>query len=362
MWNLLNYLFYSSLLLPNSSTVCKGSDTCPIVWNNPINGHIEMQLKHNNTWTSTTSDGKSYFSIIVDSSTTNYDWIVPQYITQTWENPKRVVLANLENSEHYYSDQFTIPGVTLYSGLSSIITSNTQIPLTWKSNDITTFGIYLLYGDDNIDTIEPPLLPSNYTYHWEVPYIPSQEMSIMVRSIDNNTYDISPTFQIATTTTTPTTTLTTTLTTTPTTTLTTTFNTTASVDTIADQLSIWLWVLIITSAVIGMIGILYIIYSICYSEKNRIHPSRNPPALVNPVYDTSSSNIQRQSSFYNNRPLPPLTSSRTVNNDTYHSVNADRYHHLRRDPINQRTNVNYSILNRDTSPHLTTTYRYPPSN
>lgn len=274
MWSLLNYLFYSSLLLPNSSTICKGSQMCSIEWNDQINGHIEMQVKDNNTWTSTTPDGKSYFSIIVDSSIIKYDWIIPHYITQTWESPKQIVLANLDNSEHYYSDQFTIPGVTLYPGLSSIITSNTQIPLTWKSNDLTTFGIYLLYGDDNIDTIEPPFLPSNYTYYWKVPYIPSKEMSIMVRSIDNNTYDVSPVFQIATTTTTPTTTLTTTptstlttstLTTTPTTTL----NTTASVDTFGDQLNIWLWVLIIISVVIGMIGILYILYTICWSEKKK---------------------------------------------------------------------------------------------
>lgn len=98
-------------------------------------------------------------------------------------------------------------------------------------------------------------------------------------------------------------------------------------------------------------------------KKNRIYPSRNPPAIVNPVYNTSSSSRERQTSFHNNRQLPPITNARSYKNEIYHRVNEDRYNHLSRGQINERThNVNYSVLNRDIQSNLATTYRYPPSN
>lgn len=340
--SLFNYLFYSMLLLPNSSTVCKGSDKCPIIWDNPIDGHIEMQLASNNSWTSETDDGKSYLSVIVDRTTNQYDWLVPQYITQTWEQPKRVVLANLDDSQHYYSDEFTIYGVTMYTGLSTQITSSTHIPISWKSNDNTTFGIYLTNGMDIIETIEMPALPQNHTYLWEVPYIPAQDMNIMVRSYDNMTYDISPRFQI-TTTTTPTTMVTTVQTTTA---------TSFDVDNSYDDIQWWLIAIIIFSCVLTLYAIIYVLTNVCFDKKrsSRVYPSlaHKPQVLTNPVYDT-----RRSTSFYNNtnRPLPPIslpTNLRHISNGMYETVEKDRYAHLEKTtrPIRGSANLNlYNNLN-----------------
>lgn len=350
---LFNYLFYGMLLLPNSSTICKGSDKCPIVWDNPIDGHIEIQIATNNSWTSETDDGKSYLSVIVDRTTNQYDWLVPQYITQTWEQPKRVVLANLDDSQHYYSDEFTISGVTMYTGLSTQITSSTHVPISWKSNDNTTFGIYLTNGIDIIETIEMPTLPQNHTYLWEVPYIPTQDMNIMVRSYDNMTYDISPRFQIATTTT-PTTSPTSSLTTTFTTTVTTVQTTTATsfdVDNSYNDIQWWLIAIIIFSCVLTLYAIIYVLINVCFDKKrsSRVYPSAHkPPVLTNPVYDT-----RRSTSFYNNttRPLPPISlpsNVRHISNGMYETVEKDRYAHLEKTtrPIRGTANLNlYNNLN-----------------
>ncbi len=47
--SLFNYLFYSSIILPNGNTVCKGSDICPIEWESPMHGHIEIQMEDNSS-------------------------------------------------------------------------------------------------------------------------------------------------------------------------------------------------------------------------------------------------------------------------------------------------------------------------
>ena len=196
----IGYLLYAMVIFPNSSTVCRGSDRCPIEWDSQIDAHIEMQISNNNTWTSVTDEGKSYFSVIVDRTTKVYDWLVPQYITHTWKNPKRIVLTDLYTSQHFYSDEFTITGVSIYNSFPEKITSSTHVPIKWQSNENTTFGIYLLNNGNIIDTIESAKLPQNYTYLWNVPYRPLLDMTVMVRSIDNKTYDLSSSFQIATTT------------------------------------------------------------------------------------------------------------------------------------------------------------------
>lgn len=350
--SLFNYLFYGMLLLPNSSTVCKGSENCPIVWDNPIDGHIEMQVASNNSWKSQTDDGKSYLSIIVDRTTNEYNWLVPQYITQTWEHPKRVVLANLDDSQHYYSDEFTISGVTMYTGLSTQITSSTHVPISWKSNENTTFGIYLTNGVNIIETIEMPTLPQNHSYLWEVPYMPSQDMNIMVRSYDNMTYDISPRFQIATTTTPSTT---------PTTTHQTTTLTSFDVENSYDDIQWWLIGIIILSSILTLYAIFYVFVKVCFDKKHlsSVHPTNHTPkSLMNPVYEPG-----RQTSFYNNtnRPIPPISSPRNfrhISNGLYQHTEQDRYNHL--DGNTGTVNTNNTTYNK--LEHNIVDYRYPPNN
>ena len=162
----LQYLFYGSLLLPNSSTVCKVTEMCPISWVQPMNAHIEVQVSTgNNTWKSTSEEDKSFLSVIVDDSKTTYEWGVPQHLAKKWEAPKRVVMTNLNTKKEYYSDDFTVRGVTLFSNLTPTITSSTYVPISWMSNEEERFRLYLIKNEDTIEKVgDDTLFPQNYTY------------------------------------------------------------------------------------------------------------------------------------------------------------------------------------------------------
>jgi hypothetical protein len=175
----LQYLFYSSLLLPNNSTVCKVTEMCPIAWEQPMNAHIEVQVSTgNNSWTSTTEEDKSFLSVIVDDSKTEYEWGVPQYLAKRWESPKRVVITNLDNAQEYYSDNFTVMGVTFTNNFPLSVTSSTYVPISWQSNEEELFAVYLIKDEYDIKKIENSLLPQNYTYMWNVPYEPNKQMKL----------------------------------------------------------------------------------------------------------------------------------------------------------------------------------------
>ena len=210
---MLSYLFYAAVSLisqPNSTSICKTSEVCTIEWSDTINSHahLEVQVKDNNSWISTTTGGKSFLSVIVDEDSNHYNWYVPQYLGQFWETPKRVVLEDMTTGDTYYSADFTVPGITLNMNVETdlfLLNANTSIPLTWSSNDNSQFGLYLLENEIIIDTVHNVSLSPNSSYEWNVPYLPNKFLRIMVRSLDENTYAVTETFQIAEATTTVTT-------------------------------------------------------------------------------------------------------------------------------------------------------------
>ena len=359
--SIINYLFYSSLVLPSNETVCKGNTLCPIEWDSPLHGHIELQLAENNSWSSTTDIGKSFLSVIVDESSTSYEWDVPQYITQFWQQPKRVVLADLESGEHFYSDNFTITGITLETDMSGYLNSQTTLPITWSSNDNSqSFGIYMIEDNTIIETIEDANLPANYTYYWDVPYKPNINFSLLIRSSDNNTFVRSSNFEILATTT-LTTTATTSTTATTTTTGTTTETTTPTTTIVpTNEISDAIIALIIIISLLLILCLAIYLYinccldgytGCCYST--RVHPqpiTRNN--VSNPVYEPHQNNTQgiyQSAPGRNLPPLPPITHTRqqgALNNGIYEEI--PHYSRLKKEfkPINAKNIVNYNHLSR----------------
>jgi len=339
---MLSYLFYAAVSLinqPNSTTICKTSEVCSIEWSDTISSHahLEVQVKDNNSWISTTTSGKSFLSVIVDEDSYDYNWFVPQYLGQFWETPKRVVLEDMTTGEKYYSADFTVPGITLDMNVeSNVLDANSNVPLSWSSNDNSQFGLYLLQDEIIIDTIHNVSLSPNSSYEWTVPYLPNQLLQIMVRSVDENTYAVTNTFEIAETTTTVTTSGTT---------------TEEPLDPTRDIDVHW-YILIPIFIIIGL-GLVYLVFTYivttCCSMKqtksriNRISPS-NPiycgtsvdvkHSISNPVYDRNPNSLPA---------ISPPTNFRLVSSYTYPDENI-----YEEAPDHTTTTTNqYNKLNRE---------------
>lgn len=361
--NVFLYLFYLSTSLishPNSTTVCKTSEFCSIDWDDSLDthAHLEVQVKNkNNSWVSTTSNDKSFLSVIVDENSNSYNWFVPQYLGQYWRNPKRVVLEELASGNQYYSADFTVPGISLEMETSSLqLDSQKRIPISWSTNDNSKFGMYLLQNDNIIEVIQNESLPPNSSIEWLVPYIPNQDLQIMIRSEDLKTYAITDVFQIAVTTT-PTTTLTSTPTSTATTTDTTTTTPTSTqtstptstqTTTITTNTTLIptektrdiniIWYILVPIFIILGIMLLYLIYTlivIFYCSSNKVNPQPEPRSFIrsenNPVYDGGR------------RPLPPISSPQNfrvvssfgdnIYEEVPHHKNVNEYNKLNRNRL-----------------------------
>ena len=317
---MLSYLFYAAISLitqPNSTTICKTSDVCSIEWSDTISSHahLEVQVKDNNSWISTTTSGKSFLSVIVDEDSYDYNWFVPQYLGQFWETPKRVVLEDMTTGEKYYSADFTVPGITLDMNVeSNVLDANSNVPLSWSSNDNSQFGLYLLQDEIIIDTIHNVSLSPNSSYEWTVPYLPNQLLQIMVRSVDENTYAVTDTFEIAETTTTVTTSGTT---------------TEEPLDPTRDIDVHW-YILIPIFIIIGL-GLVYLVFTYivttcCSMKKTKNRINRISPS--NPIYCGTSVDVKHSISnpVYDRNPnsLPPISSPtnfRLVSSYTYPDEN-----------------------------------------
>ena len=344
---LLNYLFYSSLVLPNSSTVCKTMSVCPIVWDSNLNAHahIEVQVKGvNNSWSPTTDMGQSFLSVIVDSNTHSYDWFVPHMLGKYWESPKRVVLEDLTSNIKYYSADFTVPGITFtmnsldadsYSSASEVdLVSETSIPLTWSSNDNSQFSLHLMKDSTIINTINNGSLPPNSSYIWKVTEYPENLLRLFIQSIDEKTYAMSGFFNIIEPSTTMTSTLTTTMTSTLTTTMTSTITNSTPVE--PDVMDIgWYFILfIIICSISTVIYLIYKLHPYCLGtiDNVKVHPEIR--AVTNPNYERQS---------ISGRPLPPLPGYPL-------SSNAGSVYHQTRNTRRRSQGAEYNILDRNQRP------------
>jgi hypothetical protein len=311
---LLNYLFYSSLVLPNSSTVCKTMSVCPIVWDSNLDAHahIEVQVMGaNNTWRATTDMGQTFLSVIVDKNTHSYDWFVPHMLGKYWESPKRVVLEDLSSNIKYYSADFTVPGITFTMNTSDVdsystseaveLVSETTIPLTWSSNDNSHFSLHLMRDSTIVNTINNGSLAPNSSYMWEVTDYPETLLQLLIQSIDEKTYALSEFFNIIE----PSTTMTSTLTST----MTTTITNSTPVEPDVVNVGWYLILFIVTATTLAAIYLIYKLYPYCLGTVDtvKIISGRPLPPLpsyplppIQPVYHQTH-NVRRrsQSAEYN---------------------------------------------------------------
>ena len=335
---LLNYLFYSSLVLPNSSTVCKTMSVCPIVWDSNLDAHahIEVQVMGaNNTWRATTDMGQTFLSVIVDKNAHSYDWFVPHVLGKYWESPKRVVLEDLSSNIKYYSADFTVPGITFtmntsgvdsYSTASEVdLVSETSIPLTWSSNDNSHFSLHLMRDSTIVNTINNGSLAPNSSYMWEVTDYPETLLQLLIQSIDEKTYALSEFFNIIE----PSTTMTSTLTST----MTTTITNSTPVEPDVVNVGWYLILFIVTATTLAAIYLIYKLYPYCLGtiDTVKIHPESR--GYVN-------ENYERQS--ISGRPLPPLpTYPLPPIQPVYHQT-----HNVRR----RSQSAEYNVLDRNQRP------------
>ncbi len=158
------------IIVPNSSTTIFGGTLQTLEWNNANTINLKLELNMNGTWND--DDDNHFLSIIVDSHINSYDWNVPLYISQYWSNIARLKLTQLSDNRVFYSDNFTIAGITV-DNIDIIVYSDTNLNISWTSNLDQTYNIYLY---------------DNYTTYYNIdPYF-RQPVHTIISDVENKNY------------------------------------------------------------------------------------------------------------------------------------------------------------------------------
>ena len=291
MFPWLTYLFYSAFTTPNSNTQCYPTEVCPIQWDTNEHAHLAFEIQTNDDWVSSVDSQQHFLSIMVDASATNYNWNVPWYLSQYWKNPKRMVMRNINSDITEYSDNFTILGVTFDTSIPHSLVYNETIPITWSTNDNSSFRLELV-DSNKMNTYTPVYnLYSNETYYWSVPDYKSSNLMLRLISKNNKSIDYSNNFSI-------------TVPTSTTTTSNTIFFPTES--TLHEEFSLLEIIIIACGTTLLLCIIIYILSRQCIKNKRNITPviscpveiNRQVPAFLNQIYD-GRNNLKRQSVITN---------------------------------------------------------------
>lgn len=130
----------SSFIQPNSSSFLYGGKPYNVVWNTSDNVNLQFQINDNEQWVSHINNSH-FLSITIDQTVNNYNWSVPVYLTQYWENPVRMILNSLDTQTTIVSDEFNIAGISVNtsfnnvnSGSQNIAFYNDNISISWDTN------------------------------------------------------------------------------------------------------------------------------------------------------------------------------------------------------------------------------------
>ena len=137
---------------PNSSTTVFGGTQQTLMWNNNNTINLNFELNINGTWND--DDGNNFLSIIVDSHINSYDWNVPLYISHYWNSVARLKLTQLNDNRIFYSDNFTIAGITV-DNIDSHVYSDSRLNISWGSNVEQTYNIYLYDDNTSYYNVDP---------------------------------------------------------------------------------------------------------------------------------------------------------------------------------------------------------------
>ena len=102
----------SSFIQPNSSSFLYGGKPYNVVWNTSDNVNLQFQINDNEQWVSHINNSH-FLSITIDQTVNNYNWSVPVYLTQYWENPVRMILNSLDTQTTIVSEEFNIAGISV---------------------------------------------------------------------------------------------------------------------------------------------------------------------------------------------------------------------------------------------------------
>ena len=210
------------VLYPNSSSVLFGGNTYPIQWDNNALVNIRLEMYDSASgWVSHVQENH-FLSVIVDQNTQEYNWYAPQYLSTYWQNPYRIKLTELSETEAssdpglglglkvikpartvnfdpsptaapapapaplmndppstvFYSENFSFAGITPYNISGFVPINSTMLHIQWDTNiNDARFDVNLYSASTNIDyynyrTIEPTLTIvanlSNTSYMWNV--------------------------------------------------------------------------------------------------------------------------------------------------------------------------------------------------
>ena len=243
---LANLIFSNYVISPNKTDIWHINHKYDISWdiNDTVNVRLELFDNDNSQWVTHFGNNYHFLSTIVDEDTKKLKWEVPTYLTEYWMNSKRIVVSSLTNQLSYYSDNFTIPGITINeipninreSHLIEWNTNHKNHPFSLHLFD-TSVNYFNLLLTNPIMTINDNLTKQYYNWS-DIPYFTGTDNKYRIGvSCDNNlTWGLSNAFEIIRTTTTTTSTLST-LTTSTTSTQTQTSTTSTQTSTTSTQTS-----------------------------------------------------------------------------------------------------------------------------
>lgn len=156
----------AEFIQPNATSMLYGGEYYNVEWNMSNNVNLQFQI-YNETqddWVSHI-DNNHFLSIVIDQTTNQYNWSVPLYLSQYWQNPSRMVLNSLDTSLSVASDEFSIAGIYVNMSLSesnNILFMNDNVSITWETNaNRNVFNISVYDNTTNYNNIKyrQPLYP-----------------------------------------------------------------------------------------------------------------------------------------------------------------------------------------------------------
>ena len=156
----------AEFIQPNTSSMLYGGEYYNVEWNMTNNVNLQFQI-YNNTQESWVShiNNNHFLSIVIDQTTNQYNWSVPLYLSQYWQNPSRMVLNSLDTSLSVASDEFSIAGIYVNMSLSddnNILFMNDNVSITWETNaNSNVFNVSVYDNTTNYNNIKyrQPLYP-----------------------------------------------------------------------------------------------------------------------------------------------------------------------------------------------------------
>lgn len=85
----------AEFIQPNATSMLYGGEYYNVEWNMSNNVNLQFQIYNDSQDSWVSHINNNHFpplSIVIDQTTNQYNWSVPLYLSQYWQNPSRMVL------------------------------------------------------------------------------------------------------------------------------------------------------------------------------------------------------------------------------------------------------------------------------